>query len=197
MEANCYLVEGDEEVLIIDPGDDADFIGRRIADLEKTPVALIATHGHFDHVMASLELKLAYKIPFIACSEDKFLLDRLESTSAHFSETKSLPAPPIDMELKSGEVTVGEFAFTVIDTPGHTPGSKSLYFKDEGIIFVGDLVFANGFVGRTDFKYAKPLQLHESIDKVLELPNDTVVYSGHGEETTVGSIISEMDKERL
>lgn len=188
MAANCYICVKGDSALIIDPGDDADYIERRISDLEVTPVAIVATHGHFDHVMAALELKLAYNIPFIMSSEDKFLTYRMESTAEHFTKVKSLPAPEIDVDLKPGPFSIGAFDFEVIHTPGHTPGSMSLYFEKHSSLFVGDVIFADGYVGRTDFKYARPLALQDSIAKIMELPDETVVYSGHGKETTAREV---------
>lgn len=191
LQANCYLVFDDRasDVVIIDPGDDADYIMRVIADLKKTPSRIIATHGHFDHVLAVTELKLAYNIPFLMHKDDEFLLKRLQSTAKHFLGLEVAPPPSVDKYLKKDDVIkIEKSIFKIIETPGHTPGGISLYCKKEKIIFVGDTVFEKGGVGRTDFVYASNHQLIESIQKLLKLPENTVVYTGHGSETTIKEI---------
>ena len=184
LKANCYLIVDDahERVLIIDPGDDADYIQRVVSDLDVTPIALIATHGHFDHILAVTELKLAYNIPFIMHKKDEFLLQRMQSSAKHFTGISTLPASNVDIPLKKGKTKLGNFEFEVIETPGHTPGSVSLYFKEVDSIFVGDVMFADGNVGRTDFSYARPLDLNTSIFRIKDLPKGTTIYPGHDDE---------------
>jgi glyoxylase-like metal-dependent hydrolase (beta-lactamase superfamily II) len=191
LQTNCYLVYDNQapDVIIIDPGDDADYIARVIADLNKKPSKIIATHGHFDHVLAVTELKLAYDIPFLIHKEDEFLLKRLQSTAKHFLGVKTDPAPIVDKHLKKNdEIKVGKYILKVIETPGHTPGGISLYCKKAKILFAGDTVFEKGGIGRTDFVYANNNQLMESIQKLLKLPKDTIVYTGHGDKTTIKEV---------
>lgn len=185
MEANSYLVwEGKKkEAIILDPGDDADFIIQTILTREVTPKAIIATHGHFDHTMAVLELKLAFKVPFYMHKEDEFLLERIESTAKHFINFDPGPPPEVDIYLKDkSKLSIGGIQFEAIHTPGHTPGSICLYLKRENALFVGDLVFADGYVGRTDFSYSDKTDLINSIAKIRSLPKETTLYPGHGEE---------------
>ena len=177
MAANCYLVfdEKSREGIIIDPGDEADYIETVIADLGFNPTGVIATHGHSDHVSAVYELKLAYKIPFLANKKDKFLLDRIFPFN-----------PEIDKNLVQGEkIKVGPSELTVVETPGHTPGSICLYSGRNKIVFVGDLIFKDGRVGRYDFGYSDKKGLKISVDKILKLLGDTTIYPGHSEEFTV------------
>jgi glyoxylase-like metal-dependent hydrolase (beta-lactamase superfamily II) len=174
------------DVIIIDPGDDADYIVRILTDLDQIPSRIIATHGHFDHVLAATELKLAYNIPFLMHKDDEFLLRRLQSTAKHFLGIETDPAPLVDKYLKEGdEIKVGKYILKVIETPGHTPGGISLYCKKAKILFTGDTIFEKGGVGRTDFAYANNNHLMDSIRKLLKLPEGTVVYTGHGGKTTI------------
>jgi len=184
MKANCYLIlnKTKEKCLIIDPGDDADYIERVIADLDVVPVALIATHGHFDHIMAATELKLAYRIPFIMNPKDSFLLTRMASSAKHFQGVSTLPAPDIDIPLKAGKIEIEDWMIEVISVPGHTPGSVALYFSDLQSVFVGDLIFADNYVGRTDFAYSDKDTLKDSIESLKALPPMTQMYPGHGSE---------------
>ncbi|MEJ2441515.1 MAG: MBL fold metallo-hydrolase [Patescibacteria group bacterium] len=190
LQTNCYLViDGkSEEAIIIDPGDDADYIIRILSDLNIKPKEIIATHGHFDHVLGVTELKFAYKIPFLIHKADEFLLERQQATAKHFLEVDVDPASCVDKYLKEGdEIKLGKFSFKVIETPGHTPGSISLYCKEAGIVFVGDVIFEGGGRGRTDFAYSDEKELINSIKKLLKLPGKTKVYSGHGNEARISS----------
>jgi glyoxylase-like metal-dependent hydrolase (beta-lactamase superfamily II) len=174
------------EALIIDPGDDADYITRILSDEKLKPTKIIATHGHFDHLMAATELQLAYNIPFLIHEKDKFLVKRLNETARYFTGVKAGPPPKINKYLKKGEkIKLGDLSFKIIETPGHTPGSLSLYSRKEKLAFVGDLIFANGGVGRTDFSYSKTIDLQASVNKILKLPKDTMILAGHGPGTTV------------
>ncbi len=191
LQTNCYLVydDQDSDVIIIDPGDDADYITRIIEDLDKKPSKIIATHGHFDHVLAVTELKLAYDIPFLIHKNDEFLLKRLQSSAKHFLGVKTNQAPIVDKYLKENdEIKAGKYILKVIETPGHTPGGISLYCKKAKILFAGDTVFEKGGIGRTDFVYANNSQLMESIQKLLKLPENTVIYTGHGNKTTIKEV---------
>jgi glyoxylase-like metal-dependent hydrolase (beta-lactamase superfamily II) len=182
---NCYLVweEKTRPAIIIDPGDDADFIVQKIQDFKITPLAIITTHGHFDHVLASLELKLAFNIPFVIHQADLFLLKQAQESTKYFLGIDVDPPAQPDKLVKEGDViSFGKEKLEVLETPGHSPGGISLLGK--GIVFSGDTVFADGF-GRTDFSYGSKKELEKSLKKLFKLPDDTVVYPGHGEETTI------------
>lgn len=160
---------------------------RIISDEDVTPIKVIATHGHYDHVLAAGELKLAYQIPFLMHKADEFLLKRMRVSAAHFSQISADPPPKVDEYLEEGfkiQITNHQSLIT-FPTPGHTPGSISLYAKEANLVFVGDVIFAGGLVGRTDFDYSSLRDLQKSIEKLLKLPAATTVYSGHGEETTI------------
>jgi glyoxylase-like metal-dependent hydrolase (beta-lactamase superfamily II) len=188
LQANCYIAWDDNsgKAIVIDPGDEADFIIGQVNRLSLSVGSIIATHGHFDHLMAVNELKLAFNVPFFIHKADKFLLDRMRETTKHFLSLDPGPGPIPDKYLDKVEsIIVGNYRIGVIPTPGHTPGSVCLYSQISSIVFTGDLIFANGAVGRTDFQYSSQKDLKTSIEKILKLPPKTTVYSGHGKETTI------------
>ncbi len=187
LQTNCYLVwdEKNREAIIIDPGDDADFIIRKIQDLELKPKLILVTHGHFDHVLGVPELKLAFQIPFLMHKKDMFLLKRSQKTAKFFTGQETDPPLKPDQFIKEkDEIKFGKKKLKVIETPGHSPGGVS--FFNRGVLFSGDTLFKQG-IGRTDFEYASGEQLLSSIkNKLFKLPSETKVYPGHGEETTIG-----------
>lgn len=186
LQTNCYLVFDRSlgEGLIIDPGDDADYIMRVISDEKAKPQKILATHGHFDHILAATELRLAYAIPFLVHPKDEFLVKNAQRSAEHFLTTEEiLPPPPIDEFLKEGQkIPFGNYELQVLETPGHTPGSVCFYLSRLGggtALFCGDTVFKNG-VGRTDFSYSSLSDLEKSLQKIFYLPPSTILYPGHG-----------------
>ncbi len=183
LSTNCYLAWDDttREAIIIDPADEGGFITEQILGLQLSPTAIVLTHGHFDHVLGVLELKLNFNIPVVMHEQDVFLLERAQSSALHWLGREVDPVPPPDQFLRHGEViTFGNVELKVIETPGHTPGSVSLY-NDE-VVFTGDTLFADG-VGRTDFKYSDSQELQRSLKKIQQLPDQKkrTAYAGHGE----------------
>ena len=176
LQTNCYLVfdEKNSEAIIIDPGDNAEYIMRILNDLDVKPTKIVATHGHFDHILAVNELKLAYKIPFLMSKKDEVLLKWMRKSCKFFTGFDPGPPPKIDKYLNK-LLEVGDLKFEIIETPGHSPGSISLYSNKLGVVFVGDVIFAGGDVGRTDFKYSNRKDLEKSIKKLFKLPKDTIV----------------------
>ena len=188
LQANCFLAvePNSNQCLIIDPGDDADYIVQAIGATK--PKAILATHGHFDHVMAASQLQLRYNISFYIDQKDQFLLDRIVSTARHFLGNIQVPPAPKNVTyFHQVDPNSLPFHLTVIPTPGHTPGSVSLLLKDENILFSGDLLFQGGGFGRTDFSYSSQPELTQSINRILALPPKTIIYTGHGEQTTIAS----------
>lgn len=188
MQENCYLVTDmqTKQTVIIDPGDDADYIERIIADNQLIPRQIIATHGHFDHIMAVLELKLAYNIPFKINFQDKFLVKNMSFSARHFIGIEPGPPPPVEGTLSENNIIkIGSIRLTVLETPGHTPGSICLYNKEDKILFTGDTLFAEGGIGRTDFKYSNHSDLLSSLKKIFRLPANTRILPGHGLPSTL------------
>lgn len=186
--ANCYIVHFDTTCVVIDPGDSAEYIAQKIAESKHTLKAIIATHGHFDHVMAVGELQLTYNVPFFVHEKDTFLIQRITQTAQHFLSHIPIVIPPRETYGFSHP----KFAqlcpfFFVMHTPGHTPGSVCLVIKKEKIVFTGDSVFAHGF-GRYDFSYSSKKQLQKSLQKIQVLPAKTIVYPGHGDMVCIDEI---------
>ena len=193
LRTNCYLIEDGGEVGIVDPGDDGDYILRKIDDIKAKAVWMIATHGHFDHVLGVCEIALAANIPFYLSSKDIFLLEKAKKHAEYFTKVYADPILVKPQLVKEGsELLIGKSKFKVIETPGHTPGGISLCCQGQKAVFCGDLVFARGTVGRTDFEYASSEDLAKSIKKILKLPDKVAVYPGHGENTTIGNIKKEL-----
>ena len=183
---NTYLVKNQDtgELLIIDPADAAGRIQEKIGQMEGRPAAILLTHGHFDHMLAADALRSAYDIPVYACIQEKDLLK-----NARYNLSASWASPHVmeaDRYLADGE-TFREAGFEIrlLHTPGHTEGSCCYYLPEEAVLFSGDTLFA-GSVGRTDFPTSSGADMRESLQRLLsELPADTRVCPGHGEETTI------------
>jgi hydroxyacylglutathione hydrolase len=183
---NCYIV-GDPESkqgFIIDPGFDAE---RIIEMTERHSLAIdsiIITHGHADHIVAIDELKKHFKARVFIGEKDAIMLTDSEANLSTMSG-ESFTGSPADGLLREGDIVkAGRYEFKVLDTPGHSPGSISLY--GHGVVFTGDALFL-GSIGRTDFPGSDHETLLEAIHtKLLVLPEDTIVYAGHGPDTTIG-----------
>lgn len=183
---NCYFVfeRKSKKGIVIDPAEAGEFLVEKIVENGLEITKIIATHGHFDHVLAATYLQLTLDVPFYIHQKDEFLLKRMRKTARHFLGRDPGPEPKVSGHFHQGdEIEVGEISLKVVHTPGHTPGSVSLVSQDE--VFVGDLLFSQGAVGRTDFSYSSHKDLKDSIKKILSLPDSTVIYPGHGDPTTV------------
>jgi len=186
LETNCYLVYSPEShrCIIIDPGAEPEKIFPVIAELELKPVLIVNTHGHVDHIGANRDMKDHYSIPLCLHAADQPLLEQAQQSELSiFLGAKE--SPPADRFLKDGEeIAVGRSRLRVIHTPGHSPGSISLY--GSGYLFSGDTLFCEG-VGRTDLPGGSWKDLEQSIrTRILVLAEDTVVLPGHGPLTTIG-----------
>ncbi len=186
LETNCYLITDREtgDTIIIDPGDDGDFITETVSNEKLKPIAVLLTHGHFDHVLGCLELKLNFGLPIYLNEKDNKLYRGANQSAAHWLKKKTLKVPPIDHFVKEkDEIIFGNGKLVVIETPGHTPGSICLYDGKKNL-FTGDTLFKDS-IGRTDLSYSRPLQLIKSLDKLKKLPESTIIYPGHGESSTL------------
>lgn len=187
LQANCYLIQEDDEALLIDPGDDASFLLEEIQRRNLKLIGILATHGHFDHVMAVGEIQLGIDVPFYMHKKDQFLIDRLESTAEHFLGHKPIVIPPKKItHLPSEELQISNFKFKILHTPGHTPGSVCYYIPSEKIMFTGDTLFM-GAIGRADLSYSNRGDLKNSLHILATYPEETTVYPGHGEETLIAN----------
>ena len=184
---NCYLLKNKEtgEMLIIDPGDNAGKIEKKILEMQGKPMAILLTHGHFDHILAAEEIRKKYNIPIYADQkEEKTLQDARINLTAYQGNGYTLKADVYLTDLQVEELA--GFSVQMIETPGHTVGSCCYYLKDEDVLFSGDTVFC-GSVGRTDFPGSSSAAIVNSLHRLLDaLPDETEVYPGHDVSTTIG-----------
>lgn len=185
---NCYVVnlKGSEEAVIVDPGDDAYKIELKLNEWKLKPVAILLTHGHFDHIRAVSKLKEHYGIKVYALDKEKEILNSELNLSRAFGfEMISIEA---DVYLSDNQmINVAGIDFKVLHTPGHTIGSCCYYAESEKVLFSGDTLFFHSH-GRTDFPTGSQSAIIRSITgKLLTLDKDVMVYPGHEEETTIGS----------
>ena len=185
---NCYII-GDEatrQCLIIDPGAEAKRIVAAVEETGVTPLRIINTHGHPDHVGVVVPVQNRFKLKFFMHEADVFLLPHLPSFAEYMGESDVI-IPTVDEFLRDGDViTCGTLALRVTHTPGHTPGGVCFIIESEKTVIVGDTLFA-GSVGRTDLPGGSHAELLNSIhQKLMILPDDYAVYPGHGPKTTIG-----------
>ena len=188
LQCNCSVI-GDEatrEAIVIDPGDDIDQVLDLIRKHKLQVKQIVITHAHIDHVGGAMKLRAVTGAPILLNQNDYALLKMLDVQAAWIG----LPTPgkvEIDHSLGQADtVKAGSLAAQVLETPGHTEGSICLYFPLEKKLIAGDTLFA-GSIGRTDLpggSYQKIL--HSLHDRVLALPDETVVVPGHGPLTTIG-----------
>lgn len=189
LQTNCYIV-GDPETrqaAIIDPGGDADRILARVQTLKLEPVAVLLTHGHFDHVLDAWTIKeRTGSRVFLNRKDEPLLTDSKVGLGTLFGSLIRTAKGEVDHFLEEGDrITFGSIVLEVLETPGHTPGHVSFLASDANIVFVGDTLFA-GSIGRTDFPGGSYPQLIRSVqEKIFPLPGQTLVCPGHGPETTV------------
>ncbi len=182
--SNCYIVgsEVTREGMIIDPGDEAEQILEKIKDLQLDIKFIVLTHSHIDHIGAVKEVCKATGAEICIHTDDAQSLKgwRMGSILGSF-----YPAPPTpDRLLKNGDnINIGDLHFLVLHTPGHTPGGICLF--GHGVVFTGDTLFNSG-IGRTDLLGGSQYQLLTSLHtKLMVLPDNTIVYPGHGPESTI------------
>ncbi len=177
---NCYIVvSAKKNAFIIDPGDDAATIRNACAQRRIRPRFVVNTHGHIDHIKANSALKLPVAVH--AADQEMIRNPKKHLMRAFFGTFEGVQA---DREIKEGDrLELDELTFDVWHTPGHSPGGICLV--GHGVVFSGDTLFFDG-IGRTDIPGASAARLRESLRRLAGLPDDTIVYPGHGPQTTIG-----------
>ena len=190
MKENCYILSDRELApggcVLIDPGDDAGKISSFLREQELRPMAILLTHGHFDHITAVPELLETYKdVKVYACKDE---IGMLGDAGINLSEHFLRPVELTDIEpLSDGEdIELLGHGFKVIETPGHTAGSCCYYEEKEKLLYSGDTLFRSSY-GRTDLPTGSEEERGKSLNKKLfTLPEDVKVYPGHDAPTSIG-----------
>ena len=186
LQVNCYVVSDEKtnEAIVIDPGDDAEDILRLVSSKGLKVKYIVNTHAHFDHVGANKQLKESTGAELLIHQEDDKLLGNTAGQARMFGMTAP-SSPKADRYVKHGDViTVGAVSLTVLHTPGHSAGGICL--AGDGVVFTGDALFA-GSIGRTDLMGGDLMTLITSIrTNLMTLPDDTVVLTGHGPQSSIG-----------
>lgn len=183
---NCYLLVDSAAMrcAIVDPGAEPEHIIAAIERAGVTPDAIWLTHAHLDHIGAIEGLRRRWDIPVYLHPLDEPLYTLASRQAALYGLPFEQPAPA-DRALGDRDVMeLGEHHFTVMHAPGHAPGH--VVFHGHGLAFVGDCLFA-GSIGRTDLPFSNPRDLAASLERITALPDDTVVYPGHGPVTSIGA----------
>lgn len=180
---NAYFIKGEKGWLVIDaPEETLDFLTQS----KMNPAALVLTHGHWDHIWDAGEIAEKYECPVYYHKDDEILCTHPEKMSG-FGPTEMIKPVKATKFLDEGDTFEhAPFSFQIFHVPGHCPGSICLYEKNAGVLFGGDVLFEGG-VGRWDLPGGSNKLLIEGIrKKLLTLPDETIVYPGHGDSTTIG-----------
>lgn len=186
VQTNCYFAINREtqELLIVDPGANAAKLAEKIEQGNLTPKGILLTHGHFDHAGAARELAEQFGISVYAYEAEKEVLEDSEKNASWMLGKRETFSGDIFLKDEQ-ELDLAGFHIRVLHTPGHTVGGCCYYFSYENAVFVGDTLFASS-VGRTDLPTGSMSDLIRAIkEKLMPLPDNTVVYTGHGEVTSI------------
>lgn len=187
---NTYLLTEENEALIIDPGfsnnSEYQTVKSKIEEEGLSLKAVVLTHAHVDHVLGLNKVLEDFEVPVYLSDKDRYLWENFVPQAAMFGfQTQGFSFDPDPLPVQENW-SIGNFEFDVRYTPGHAPDHVSLYSGDEGIVIAGDALFKDG-IGRTDLYKGDFKLLEKSIrEELYSLPDDTVVYPGHGPETTTG-----------
>ncbi|WP_082233843.1 MBL fold metallo-hydrolase [Halobacillus massiliensis] len=182
---NAYIITEQGKALIVDPGGDFEKLKNLVSEKKVEVLAVILTHAHFDHIGAVEEVRNAYNVPvYLHKAEHNWLTDSSLNGSSFF-QMGEITAAPAEYDLQPGPMELGPFTFEIRHTPGHSPGSVSLVFRNQRFTIAGDTLFQSG-IGRTDLPGGDHQQLIDSINtQLLSLRNDMRIYPGHGSPTTI------------
>lgn len=186
LETNCYLVWADNgEGIVIDPADEPEKILSAAKELGITVKAVVLTHVHFDHMLAAKSVCTYTGAPLLVGAGDaEALTDTNRNLSGWFSPDQAVAIEGADLLYEGDTISFGNETLTVLETPGHTPGCICLLSGNT--LFSGDTLFRNS-IGRLDFPGGDIEAMEHSLTRILQLPDDTAVYSGHGPATTIGT----------
>lgn len=183
---NCYIVvdENNQHCLVVDPGGEGERLVALLKEKGLQPEAVILTHGHGDHIGGVQAVVDAFNVPiYINKGDEEFLTNSNLNLSGAIGQPVKVTGD-IRFIKEDDVIRLGEYSFKVIETPGHTPGGVCFY--GEGLVLAGDSLFLES-IGRTDFPGSSYEDLIDSVHhKLFTLPEETVVYPGHGPETTIG-----------
>ena len=182
---NTYFLhkDGEYDCIIVDPARDGEMLVTKLREKGLTIKAIFLTHAHFDHILGVEGIKKLCDAPIYGGKDDvEGFLDPRINQSVKVNKQISIK---LDHELSDGdEITVGGMTCKVIATPGHTPGGVCFYFEEDNILFSGDTLFCETY-GRTDFENGSSADMQRSVERLLELPEETKVYPGHNDFTTI------------
>ena len=184
LESNCFIIidETSKRAMVIDPGDEPDRIMDVIKKENLAVEYIVCTHAHFDHVGALVDIAEATGGKIVIHKDELMMYHSAKDMAAFWGyDLDPLPEPDILVE-EGSEIKLGKLTFNVLHTPGHSPGGMCLY--GEGVVITGDTIFA-GSVGRTDFHGGDIEKLKRSFKRLMSLPPETKVLTGHGPDTTI------------
>ena len=184
LEENTYVIFNKKnECVIIDPGFGFELIDSFIQSKNLYPIAILATHGHFDHLAGAADLIDKYNLPLYVCDKDKLVVDNFDRAAGYWGVEARKPTVSHWIDSTDKQLTIGDFSFSIIFNPGHSPGCISFIISN--LIFCGDLIF-KGSIGRTDLPLSSPRDMATSLKFfVNSFTNDHALLTGHGEETTL------------
>lgn len=185
---NVYIIYDDEtkDAVVIDPAGEPEKISSFIEEHQLQLMGMLVTHGHYDHIQAIDALREEYGVPVFASKEEETLMEDPNKNLSLLFSGKSVAVRNDELVADGDILMFGDIEFRCITVPGHSPESICYYEKEHGLLFSGDTLFPSA-IGRTDFYEGPPNTLIYAIkEKLLCLPDDTKVYSGHGIRTTIG-----------
>lgn len=185
LDTNCYVVSDEGgAALVVDPADDANAIVDYLQSRNLVVHAVVLTHAHFDHMLAAETISHVLAVPlYVGRGDAAAMTDPLRNLSGLFGMSHPVAVTDFSLLQEGESLSVGRMTFTVMETPGHTPGCICLL--GNGLLFAGDTLF-RGSIGRLDFPGGDELAMLGSLQRLKKLPAETTVYPGHGPDTTIG-----------